>query len=63
MALVTRPGPDRIERLAGDVVLGAERADSAAWCVIGPLGDGEADTGVDRLILVHPSFFAAATGR
>lgn len=45
------------ERLAGDVMLGTERSDRAAWRVIGPLNDGKADTGVDRLILSHQSIF------
>lgn len=51
------PGTDRVKRLASDLVLGTKRGDGAAWCVIGPLGYRKADTGVDRLILIHQSFF------
>lgn len=57
LALVPRPGPDRVEGLAGDAVLEAERGDQPAWGVIGPLSDRKADTGIDRLILLHRSFF------
>ncbi len=44
---------DRVERLAGDAVLGAERAHRPARGISGPLRDGEADTGINRLRWGH----------
>ncbi len=52
-----------MERFAGDRVLIAKRGDRAAWCVIGPLGDCKADTGIDRVILIHLRFFASPATR
>ena len=47
------PGADRIERLAGDLMLLAERGHRSAWGVIRPLRDGEADTGINGFIGSH----------
>ena len=59
--LGARPGPDRVERLAGVGVLGTERGDRTAGCVIGPSGDSEACSGIDRFIRVHSSFLPTST--
>ena len=47
-------GPQGIERLARDPLLGAERGHRPTRSVIGPPGDGKANTGVNRLIPTHP---------
>lgn len=47
-------GPQGVERLARDLLLGAERGHRPTRSVIGPPGDGKANTGVNRLIPTHP---------
>ena len=47
-------GPQGVERLARDLLLGAQRGHRPTRSVIGPPGDGKANTGVNRLIPTHP---------
>ena len=52
-------GSEGVERLAGNTVLDAERAHRPARRVIRPPRDGEADSGIDRLVSAHRPFWAA----
>lgn len=60
LALLDRAGAERVERAAGDVLLGAERGHAAARSIVGPTCDRETDTGINGWIrfraleLFHP---------
>lgn len=55
LALTPCPGPERADRPAGDPMLTPRRDDGTSWRAVGPVCDGDADTGMDGLVFCSPA--------